>query len=173
MTAPAPMGIIAAAGEIPRHIAENVTATGQPVFIVATANDVTQLPPELLRKGRFDELFYVDLPSSKERESIWAIQIEKHGRKPEAFDLPKLSRQTSGWTGSEIEQAFIEGLFEAFNQNTEPSGESLQKIIKRLVPLSQLMAEKIKTLQTWAKGRARPASSDPIEGAVGVDHSRN
>ena len=145
----------------------------QPVFIVATANDVTQLPPELLRKGRFDELFYVDLPSSKERESIWAIQIEKHGRKPEAFDLPKLSRQTSGWTGSEIEQAFIEGLFEAFNQNTEPSGESLQKIIKRLVPLSQLMAEKIKTLQTWAKGRARPASSDPIEGAVGVDHSRN
>ncbi len=145
----------------------------QPVFVAATANDVTQLPPELLRKGRFDELFYVDLPSPKERESIWAIQIEKHGRNPEAFDLSRLSRHTSGWTGSEIEQAFIEGLFEAFNKNAEPSDESLQEVTDRLVPLSQLMAEQIKKLRNWAKGRARPASSDPIEETVMIDHSQN
>ena len=108
----------------------------QPVFVVATANDVTQLPPELLRKGRFDELFYIDLPSSKERESIWTIQIEKYGRKPELFDLTKLAEQTSGWTGSEIEQAFIEGLFEAFNRQTEPADGSLATIISQLVPRS-------------------------------------
>ena len=74
-----------------------------PVFIVATANDVSQLPPEMLRKGRFDELFFVDLPNAKEREAIWEIQIEKFGRDAAAFDLRQLAKSTDGFTGSEIE----------------------------------------------------------------------
>src|SRR5450759_1862889 len=78
-----------------------------PVFVVATANDVTQLPPEMLRKGRWDELFFVDLPNAKEREMIWNIQIQKHGRDPRDFDLVQLARATDGLTGSEIESVFV------------------------------------------------------------------
>ena len=82
-----------------------------PVFVVATANDVSQLQPELLRKGRFDELFFVDLPNQAEREAIWEIQIKKHGRDSKDFDLVQLGRVTDGLTGSEIESAFIEVAF--------------------------------------------------------------
>ncbi len=73
-----------------------------PVFIVATANDVSQLPPELLRVGRWDQLFFIDLPTREEREVIWPLQIAKYGREPETFDLPQLARATEGFTGSEI-----------------------------------------------------------------------
>ncbi len=76
-----------------------------PVFIVATANDVSQLPPEMLRKGRFDELWYVDLPNQAERQAIWSIQIAKYGRDPKNFDCIQLARATEGLTGSEIENA--------------------------------------------------------------------
>lgn len=76
----------------------------KPVFIVATANDVSQLPPEMLRKGRFDDVFFVDLPSQAEREAIWKIQISKCGRDPKDFDLIQLARMTEGLTGSEIEK---------------------------------------------------------------------
>src|SRR4026208_161624 len=86
-----------------------------PVFVVATANDVTQLPPELLRKGRFDELFFVDLPNHQEREAIWRIQIAKFGRDPEKFDIEQLARATAGLAGSEVEQLFIDALHEAFS----------------------------------------------------------
>src|SRR6185295_11842819 len=79
-----------------------------PVFVVATANDVSQLPPEMLRKGRFDEIFYVDLPNQTERESIWTIQISKYGRDPKDYDAIQLARATEGLTGSEIENVFIE-----------------------------------------------------------------
>src|ERR1051326_7462947 len=81
-----------------------------PVFVVATANDVTQLPPELLRKGRCDELFFIDLPNQQERQAIWRIQIAKFKREAEKFDLVQLARATEGLTGSEIEQVFIESL---------------------------------------------------------------
>lgn len=82
-----------------------------PVFVVATANDVSQLPPEMLRKGRWDELFFVDLPNAKEREAIWEIQIEKFGREAAGFDLRQLAKSTEGFTGSEIEQVFVESLY--------------------------------------------------------------
>ena len=85
-----------------------------PVFVVATANDVTQLPPEMLRKGRWDELFFVDLPNQAEREAIWEIQIGKHGRDPGDFDLVQLAKETEGLTGSEIENVFIEALISGF-----------------------------------------------------------
>ena len=130
-----------------------------PVFAVATANDVTQLPPELLRKGRFDELFFVDLPSRQEREAIWRIQIARFGREPGKFDVVQLAMATDGLTGSEIEQLFINALHEAFSRRTEPTDLSIAMLLNELVPLSKLMGEQIETLRKWAKGRARFATT--------------
>lgn len=129
------------------------------VFVVATANDVTQLPPELLRKGRFDELFFVDLPNQQEREAIWRIQISKFQRNPEEFDLVQLSRATEGLTGSEIEQLFIDSLHEGFSRREEPTDLSIAMLLNDLVPLSKLMSEQVNGLRQWAKGRARGATS--------------
>ena len=130
-----------------------------PVFLVATANDVSQLPPELLRKGRWDEMFFVDLPNEEERQAIWAIQIQKHCRNPSDFDTIQLSRMTEGFTGSEIESACVEGLYMGFDQDREPSELDLAQVINSFVPLSKLMSEPIDGLRAWAKGRARLATS--------------
>lgn len=130
-----------------------------PVFIVATANDLTKLPPELLRKGRWDELFFIDLPTQKEREEIWKVQIKKHGRKPEEFALDVLSKRTEGWTGAEIEALFKEGLYAAFEHDREPSTTLLEELSFKTVPLSQTMGESIKALREWSKNRARSAST--------------
>jgi SpoVK/Ycf46/Vps4 family AAA+-type ATPase len=129
-----------------------------PVFVVATANDVTQLPPELLRKGRFDELFFVDLPNQQEREAIWRIQVSKYGRAPENFDLAQLAKATEGLTGSEIEQLFIDALHEAFSERREPTDLSIAMLLTDLVPLSKLMTEQVDGLRKWARGRARRAT---------------
>lgn len=134
-----------------------------PVFIVATANDVTQLPPEMLRKGRFDELFFVDLPSAEEREAIWSIQIRKHGRDPGTFDLGQLAKITDGFTGAEIEQAFIDALYAAFNADKEPTDLTISLVIEDLVPLSKLMGDQINALRKWAKGRTRLATTERVE----------
>ncbi len=133
-----------------------------PVFVVATANDVSQLPPEMLRKGRFDELFFVDLPNQAERESILSIQIAKYGRDPKDFDLVQLSRATEGLTGSEIEQVFIEALYMAFDADQEPTDLTIAQVLTEFVPLSKLMAEQITGLRNWAKGRARLATSPVV-----------
>ena len=130
-----------------------------PVFVVATANDVSQLPPELLRKGRWDELFFVDLPNQIERESIWKIQIQKHRRNPKDFELLQLGRMTEGFTGAEIENAFIDALYLAFERDQEPSDLTIAEILNDSVPLSKLMAEQIQGLRHWSKGRARAAAS--------------
>jgi SpoVK/Ycf46/Vps4 family AAA+-type ATPase len=135
-----------------------------PVFVVATANDVSQLPPEMLRKGRFDELFFVDLPNQQEREAIWEIQIGKHGRDPKDFDIVQLARATEGLTGSEIENAFVEALYLAFDSGgdageKEPTDLDIAGVLNEFVPLSKLMAEQIAGLRNWAKGRARLATS--------------
>jgi SpoVK/Ycf46/Vps4 family AAA+-type ATPase len=129
------------------------------VFVVATANDVTQLPPELLRKGRFDELFFVDLPNQAEREAIWEIQIGKHRRIPSEFDVVQLAKSTEGLTGSEIENVFIEALYLAFDVGKEPTDLDIAGVLTEFVPLSKLMAEQIGGLRNWAKGRARLATS--------------
>jgi len=131
----------------------------KPVFVVATANEVNQLPPELLRKGRFDEIFSVDLPNESERQAIWRIQIEKYHRDPGAFDVQSLAAQTEGLTGSEIEQVFIDSLYEAFNGEMEPTDLTVIAQLRNLVPLSKLMKEQITGLRSWAKGRARPATA--------------
>jgi hypothetical protein len=130
-----------------------------PVFIVATANDVSQLPPEMLRKGRFDELWFVDLPNQPEREAIWGIQIAKYGRNPKEFDLVQLARATEGLTGSEIENVFVDALFHAFAGENEPTDLTIAQVLTEFVPLSKLMAEQIGQLRTWTKGRARLATS--------------
>ena len=134
-----------------------------PVFVVATANDVSQLPPELLRKGRFDELWFVDLPNQQEREAVWQIQIRKYGRDPKEFDLVQLAKATEGLTGSEIEQVFIEALFLGFDEGKEPTDLSIAQVLVEFAPLSKLMAEQISGLRNWAKGRARTATSALVE----------
>jgi len=134
-----------------------------PVFVVATANDVSQLPPEMLRKGRWDELFFVDLPNRDEREMIWGIQIAKHGRDTRQFDLAQLSKSTDGLTGAEIEQVFIDAMYRAFAEEEEPSDFTVGEVLVDFVPLSKLMAEQITGLRQWAKGRARNATTQPSE----------
>ncbi len=125
-----------------------------PVFVVATANDVSQLPPEMLRKGRFDELFFVDLPNQQEREAIWEIQIGKYGRAPGDFDIAQLAKVTEGLTGSEIENAFVEALYLAFDAGEkEPTDLDIAGVLTEFVPLSKLMAEQITGLKNWSKGR--------------------
>ena len=133
-----------------------------PVFVVATANDVTQLPPELLRKGRLDEMFFVDLPNQQERETIWGIQIKKHGRKPEKFDIGALAMGSEGFTGAEIEQSVIDSLYGAFAEGREPGLLDLSRALSETVPLSRLMSEQITGLRKWAQGRCRMATS-PIK----------
>ena len=130
-----------------------------PVFIVATANDVSQLPPEMLRKGRFDEMFFVDLPNQAEREAIWKIQVTKYGRDHKEFDCVQLARATEGLTGSEIECVFVDAMFKAFEAAKEPTDLTVAGILTEFVPLSKLMAEQITGLRNWVKGRARTATS--------------
>ena len=123
----------------------------------------------MLRKGRFDELFFVDLPNQAEREAIWGIQIGKHGRNPKDFDLVQLGRVTDGLTGIEIESAFIEALYLAFDSGSEageekePTDLDIARVLTEFVPLSKLMAEQITGLRKWAKGRARLATSPGVE----------
>lgn len=133
-----------------------------PVFVFATANDISQLPPEFLRKGRFDELFFVDLPDIDERSAIWQVHISKHGRKPDAYDIKTLSDRTEGYTGAEIEAAVNEGLYAAFGESDgdgELEDRHMLEAVKNTVPLSRTMAPQIDALRTWANGRARRASA--------------
>ncbi|MDB6025144.1 MAG: hypothetical protein JWM68_1367 [Verrucomicrobiales bacterium] len=129
------------------------------VFVVATANDVSQLPPEMLRKGRFDDLWFVDLPSQSEREKIWTIQIAKYRRNPKDFDCVQLARATEGFTGSEIENAFVDAMYLAFAGGNEPTDLTIAQAITECIPLSKLMAEQISGIRNWTRGRARVATS--------------
>ena len=94
---------------------------------------------------------------------IWNIQIQKHGRDPKDFDLVQLARATDGLTGSEIESVFVESLYQAFDEETEPTDLTVARVLTDLVPLSKLMAEQIAGLRNWAKGRARMATTTPTE----------
>src|SRR5258706_1470744 len=134
-----------------------------PVLVVATANDVTQLPAELLRAGRWDQMFFVDLPNQQEREAIWNIQIRKHGRNSADFDTVQLARASDGLTGSEIEAVFVESLYTGFDRNAEPTDLDIARVLTDFVPLSKTMAEQITGLRTWAKGRARLATTAATE----------
>lgn len=129
-----------------------------PVFVAATANDVTGLPPELLRKGRFDEIFYVGLPTASERSAIWQIHIAKRGRKPDAFDVPKLVKASDTFTGAEIEAVFEAAMFRAFAQDEEVSTAHVLTALRETQPLAKTAGDKIEAVIKWAQGRARNAS---------------
>jgi SpoVK/Ycf46/Vps4 family AAA+-type ATPase len=129
------------------------------VFVIATANNIQLLPPELLRKGRFDEIFFVDLPSQEERKQIFGIHIKKKKRKPEDFDLEALARESEGYSGAEIEQAVISSLYDAFLENRDINTQDIIKNVKVSIPLSVTMREGIEQIRSWAKDRARCASS--------------
>ena len=143
------------------------------VFVVATANDVSQLPPEFLRKGRFDEMFFVDLPDARERAQIWDIVIARHGRKPRDYDTVVLARACEQFTGAEIEAVFIDAMHEAYVEGKEPEGKEILEAIARTVPLAQLMDGKIAALRHWAKGRAREAASQTTRTSRPAARSRS
>ncbi len=124
------------------------------VFIAATANEIDKLPPELLRKGRFDEIFFVDLPTEKERMEIFKVHIAKRKHQPEKFALINLAKATNGFSGAEIEQVVASGMFEAFNEKRQFNDHDLYKMIAHTVPLSTTMAERIKEIKRWADQRA-------------------
>jgi hypothetical protein len=128
-----------------------------PVFVVATANDIEALPPELLRKGRFDEIFFVDLPTREVRKEILAIHLQKRGRDPATFDLDALAKASEGFSGSEIEQAVIAALHTAYAEKKELDTMRIIAAAKGSPPLSATMAEKVTALREWAKGRCVPA----------------
>jgi SpoVK/Ycf46/Vps4 family AAA+-type ATPase len=133
------------------------------VFVVATANRIEQLPPELLRKGRFDDIFFIDLPSAAERREILGIHLRKRGRDPAGHDLDGLALRTAGFSGAEIEQAVISSLYDAFAEGTELAPAHLARAVMEALPLSVTMAEEIARLREWARTRTRAASSAPPE----------
>ncbi len=130
-----------------------------PVFVAATCNNVTVLPPELIRKGRFDELFFVDLPNQAERKQIFSIQLAKRKRNPADFDLEKVATAAKGYSGAEIDAAVQGGLYAAYSEKKELSTQSLLNALAQTVPLSVTRAEEIATLREWARTRAVPASA--------------
>jgi SpoVK/Ycf46/Vps4 family AAA+-type ATPase len=131
-----------------------------PVFVIATSNEISSLPPELLRKGRFDEIFFVDLPKQVERQEILAIHLAKRHRDPQRFDLASLADEMEGFSGAEIEQVVISALYDAFEAEHELTQGDLRSNIRQTVPLSQTMSERITALRNWARTHARPASTD-------------
>ncbi|CAN5462454.1 AAA family ATPase [soil metagenome] len=134
----------------------------RPVFVVATANNISILPPEILRKGRFDEIFFVDLPERDTRAHIFGIHLQRLKRDPKNFDLATLADLADGFSGAEIEAAVIAGLFHALHENRELETGDVSTAIAETFPLSFTMREEINKIRDWAKGRARPSASEKI-----------
>jgi len=124
-----------------------------PIFLIATANNIAELPPELMRKGRFDETFFVDLPGPDDRAMIFAIHLRKRQRDKTGFDLDRLVAASEGFSGAEIEPAVVAGLYVAFSQGVECSTEHILTAIETTHPLSVLMHEHVERLRQWARGR--------------------
>ncbi len=141
-----------------------------PVFVVATANDISILPPEALRKGRFDEIFFIDLPTPAERREIFGIHIARRGRDALQFDLEALARQSENFSGAEIEQAVISALYDAFEAGHELTQADLLSAIQNTIPLAQTMENQISSLRLWARTHARPSSTGnwPVSSRSGL-----
>jgi AAA+ superfamily predicted ATPase len=131
-----------------------------PVFVAATANEVDRLPPELVRRGRFDEVFFVDLPSPKERARILEVQLARRGRSAAGLPIAELAGELEHWSGAEIEQMVSSALFRAYGERRELAEEHLRAATRELVPLATLYEEKIQALRQWGQTRARRASAD-------------
>ncbi len=128
-----------------------------PVFVVATANDVSRLPPELLRRGRFDELFFVDLPDAEARREILSLHLRRRGRDPEKVDVGALADLCNEYSGAELEQVVVGALHRAYAQGREIETRDLRRVAQDVVPLFRTYEEQIKALREWARGRARVA----------------
>jgi len=128
-----------------------------PVFVVATANDVSRLPPELLRRGRFDELFFVDLPDPEARREIMALHLRRRGRAPERVDVAALADLCVDFSGAELEQVVVGALHRAYALGRDVETGDLRRVAQDLVPLFRTYEEQIKALREWARGRARVA----------------
>jgi SpoVK/Ycf46/Vps4 family AAA+-type ATPase len=124
------------------------------VFVVATCNDISKLPPELVRKGRFDELFFLDLPGPEARKAILEVHLTRRGRAPSAFALDALAARMDGFSGAEIEQVIVSALYAAFAQDQELHDGHIEQEALRTIPLSVSMAEQVAALRAWADGRA-------------------
>lgn len=124
-----------------------------PVFVIATANNISQLPPEFLRKGRFDEIFFVDLPDEEERKAIYQIQLTKHKRNAKNFDINLLASSTQNYTGAEIEETVISAMFNAWNSNNrEPTTEDILDVIHQITPMAEgMMKDQIEAMRLWCK----------------------
>lgn len=134
-----------------------------PIFVMATANRVERLPGEFLRKGRFDEIFFVDLPTQSEREAVFKIHLSKRNRELDRFDVEQLSKVAEGFSGAEIEQALIAAMYDAFAQDREFNQLDIIAAIKATLPLSRTMTEQVTALRDWARQRARPAAASVAE----------
>jgi len=128
------------------------------VFVAATANEIDRLPPELMRKGRFDEIFFVDLPKEQDRMEIFSVHLARRGKDPKAFDLVSLAKSTPGFNGAEIEQIVLAAMFTAFDQSRDLTMNDLYRSLGRMVPLSTTMSERIKEIKRWADTRAVKAN---------------
>src|SRR5579863_3145002 len=135
------------------------------VFVAATCNNVTVLPPELIRKGRFDELFFVDLPNQAERRQVFSIQLAKRKRNPAEFDLDKAAATAKGYSGAEIDAAVQGALYAAYSEKKPLGTQSLTDALAQTVPLSTTRAEEIAALRDWAGTRAVPASAREVDAA--------
>ena len=129
------------------------------MFVAATANRIQLLPAEVIRKGRFDQVFFVDLPNEEERKQIFAIHLKKNRCDPGQFDLVFLAKATKGWNGAEIEQIVVSSVVDAYSENREPTEDDLHQVISTTVPLAVTMEDQIKAIKSWAHDRALNASS--------------
>ena len=136
----------------------------RPVFVIATANNIDLLPIEIIRKGRFDEIFFLDLPKNNEREEIFKIHLrEFRPNNWESFDYAILAKLSEDFSGAEIRQSIIEGMYHAFYEKREFTTDDISMAIKELIPLAQLESDQMIKLQNWASsGRIRSASSKYI-----------
>jgi hypothetical protein len=124
------------------------------VFVIATANDISKLPPELLRKGRFDEIFFVDLPAEAVRREILTVHLRRRGRDPGRYDLDGLAKDTDGFSGAELEQVLVSALYSAFSEQRDLDDGLIRDAIRETRPLSVTMSERIEELRAWARDRA-------------------
>jgi AAA+ superfamily predicted ATPase len=137
-----------------------------PCFVIGTANDISSLPPEVLRKGRFDEIFFLDLPTLEERKEIFSVHLRKRRRETRDFDIALLAGKSQGSVGAEIEQAIIDAMYVGFNANREFTTEDISAALERQVPLSISQRETIEGLRNWLReGRAQSASFQEIREA--------
>jgi SpoVK/Ycf46/Vps4 family AAA+-type ATPase len=129
------------------------------VFVAATANRINLLPAEILRKGRFDQVFFVDLPNDEERKEILQIHLRRNQLDPARYDLILLASATRTWNGAEIEQAVAQARITAHSRETEVTQNDLLSAFSKIIPLSRTMEEQLKTIRSWARTRALPATT--------------